>query len=216
MTLSVESLNKLYFQFLQLHVAPHLPLPHSEFTQLLTRKTAYEVHRYLEDLMHSPGPSDHFASHSLNGSDSPFASSSSHSPSTNVYQYALPTSADGPTYSEHTHAFNKSIDKKDEDKKGQHSKMGLRRALTGAGFEERSGTYDFKSHCDDTLLPIPGLTQSIGNDSLLPIPSLNQSTSLTQSIGNDMLLPLSTHPSSSSESKGEYGDKGGSGGSGGL
>jgi hypothetical protein len=47
LTLSMDSLNRLYFQFIEKFVNPNLLKPISELAQLLTRKTAYEVHRYL-------------------------------------------------------------------------------------------------------------------------------------------------------------------------
>lgn len=47
MTLSMESLNKLYFQFFERLVVPNLSKQVNEITQLLRQKTAYEVHRFL-------------------------------------------------------------------------------------------------------------------------------------------------------------------------
>lgn len=41
MTLSVESLNKLYFQFIESFIAPNLSKPLPEVTQLLKHRTAY-------------------------------------------------------------------------------------------------------------------------------------------------------------------------------
>jgi hypothetical protein len=47
MTLSVESLNKLYFQFIEQHIVPNLIKNIPEITHLLKQRTAYEAHRYL-------------------------------------------------------------------------------------------------------------------------------------------------------------------------
>ena len=53
MTLSVETLNKLYFQFIEQFIVTHLVKSLPEVTDLLKKKSAYEVHRYLEDLLNS-------------------------------------------------------------------------------------------------------------------------------------------------------------------
>jgi hypothetical protein len=86
MTLSVESLNKLYFQFIEQFISPRLDKPLPEISQLLKQRTAYEVHRYLEDLLSSQpqSTSEHFSTQtnsSANGSTTP----------NTLYQYALPT-----------------------------------------------------------------------------------------------------------------------------
>jgi hypothetical protein len=86
MTLSVESLNKLYFQFIEQFIAPRLDKPLTEVSQLLKLRTAYEVHRYLEDLLDSQpqNANEHFSTQtnsSANGSTTP----------STLYQYALPT-----------------------------------------------------------------------------------------------------------------------------
>ncbi len=49
-TLSMESLNKLYFQFFERFVTPNLLKNVSEITQLLRNKTAYDVYKYLDEL----------------------------------------------------------------------------------------------------------------------------------------------------------------------
>ena len=41
MTLSVESLNKLYFQFIETNIVPNLLKPLNEITALLKLKSAY-------------------------------------------------------------------------------------------------------------------------------------------------------------------------------
>ena len=41
MTLSVESLNKLYFQFIEAHLLPRLSKTTPEITKLLQQKSAY-------------------------------------------------------------------------------------------------------------------------------------------------------------------------------
>jgi hypothetical protein len=76
MTLSVESLNKLYFQFIEQFIAPRLDKPLTEVSQLLKLRTAYEVHRYLEDLLDSQpqNANEHFSTQtnsSANGSTTP-------------------------------------------------------------------------------------------------------------------------------------------------
>jgi hypothetical protein len=50
-TLSMETLNKLYFQFIEKYLIPHLAKTPTELTSLLKNKTAYDVHKYLEDLL---------------------------------------------------------------------------------------------------------------------------------------------------------------------
>lgn len=49
-TLSMESLNKLYFQFFDKFVTPNLLKSVNEISQLLRNKTAYDVYKYLDEL----------------------------------------------------------------------------------------------------------------------------------------------------------------------
>ena len=49
-TISMEALNKLYFQFLERYVMPNLIKIVVEVQNLLQIKNTYEVYRYLEEM----------------------------------------------------------------------------------------------------------------------------------------------------------------------
>lgn len=162
MTLSVESLNKLYFQFIEVVVSPHLNQPLPEVAQLLKQRTAYEVHRYLEDVLAKQvtqplTPSEHFSTQTN--------SSANHS--TSPFQYALVTDQNKP--------FDVPYpkDKSSEDK-SYTGKMGMRKAMTGLAFEERA--YDHKHSHDDNLMSIPNLNDHKDHkEEMTPTPSLTPS-----------------------------------------
>lgn len=91
MTLSVESLNKLYFQFIELHVVPHIPKIIPEITQLLRQRTAYEVHRYLEELIANSNPPENYSNQTNSSVNASTNSFNPNLPASPLYQYALPT-----------------------------------------------------------------------------------------------------------------------------
>lgn len=90
-TLSMESLNRLYFQFLDKFVTPNLAKTVTEIAQLMRNKTAYDVHKYLEELMkpvenNEKSCSPNSITNNLNSSTNSYSNGSG-----SLYQYALPT-----------------------------------------------------------------------------------------------------------------------------
>lgn len=55
-------------------------------------------------------------------------------------------------------AFGKGIEKQFDDKKSYQGKIGMRKALTGLGYEDRA--YDYKHSHDDNLMSIPSLNDT--------------------------------------------------------
>jgi hypothetical protein len=156
MTLSVESLNKLYFQFIETHLQPHLDKALPEVSQLLRCKSAYEVHRFLEDLLMGPSV-EHYSSRDNSSLNDSLSSLSS------PYQYALPTAAEpAKGRQDSSHPFNKSAEKRSDETKPPAHKMNMRKALTGLAYDDRS-----KPQLEDKLPSVPNtnndLMQSLGN-----------------------------------------------------
>lgn len=98
----------------------------SEINQLLRNRTAYDVYKYLEELI-SKAETEPF---NLNSS-----SNTVNAPASNLYQYALPTSNENKiTHSEHLKGYDKS-DKAGEDSISFKNKLGVRRTMTGLAYD---------------------------------------------------------------------------------
>ena len=81
---------------------------------MLRQKTAYEVHRFLEDTL--AGPSDNYSTHtnsSANSTNGSHTSLNSISSNNYTYQYAIPSQVDHSKnlYTENYHFFDKNSEK---------------------------------------------------------------------------------------------------------
>lgn len=54
----MESMHKLYLQFIEKYVVPNVYKNIPELSNLLKQKTAYEAHKFIEDLLKSDSLSD--------------------------------------------------------------------------------------------------------------------------------------------------------------
>ena len=101
----------------------------------MRQKTAYEVHRFLEETLNNP--SDNYSMHnntSMSGSTGNINNLSTAIPPNNYsYQYALPSQVDltKNLYTDHTHAFDKASDKHVEEGVSFKNKLNIRRVHTG-------------------------------------------------------------------------------------
>ena len=99
----------------------------NEINQLLRNRTAYDVYKYLEELI-SKVEAEPYNISPINGSSTSNAGS-------NLYQYALPTSNENKTTnSEHLKGYEKS-DKIGEDSISFKNKLGVRRTMTGLAYD---------------------------------------------------------------------------------
>ncbi len=138
MTLSMESLNKLYFQFFERFVLPNVSKQVNEIVQLMRQKTAYEVHRYLEEIL--AAPADNYSTHnntSLNSSTGNLNNLTSAIPTNkNTFQFALPSQADHSKtiYTDNSLNFDKVVEKQVEESASFKNKLGMRRVHTGLAY----------------------------------------------------------------------------------
>jgi len=103
----------------------------------MKQKTAYEVHRYLEETL--AGSEDNFSNHtnpSLNSPTSSLNNLSTGIPLNNYpYQYALASQQESKTnHTDNLHNFEKTTDKQIEENVSFKNKLGMRRVHTGLPF----------------------------------------------------------------------------------
>ena len=104
----------------------------------MKQKTAYEVHRYLEETL--AAPADNYSTHtnsSLNSSTGNLSNLTSAIPPNNYsYQFALPLQADHPKtiYTDNSLNFDKPSDKQLEESGSFKNKLGMRRVHTGLAY----------------------------------------------------------------------------------
>jgi hypothetical protein len=109
-TLSMDSLNKLYFQFFERYVNPHLIKTVAEISQLLRQRSAYDVHRFLEDLLKHHEAGEGNSSVATGGLSASTGSLTLGNGS--IYQYALPTAAEPKMHYDHVGYYEKTQEKK--------------------------------------------------------------------------------------------------------
>lgn len=149
----------------------------------MKQKTAYEVHRYLEETLATP--SDNYSTHtnsSLNSSAGSLNNLTSPIPANNYsYQYALSTQAEHPKsfYTDNIHSFDRISEKQIEDSSSYKNKLGMRKVHTGLPYEEQSRPYDpyeysNKHTVDDNLVTVANTSSNhSSNEGLMNIPTLN-------------------------------------------
>lgn len=145
----------------------------------MRNKTAYDVHKYLEELLKPVESTQKSCSPNSHTNTLNTASNYSNA-SGNLYQYAFPTHEETSknTYFDQLNTSEKKSEKSNED--GIHFKKAVRRAMTGLAFEQPPKVYEFKHHSksDDPpsiyTTPLQATDYKLNNkDMLSNIPILN-------------------------------------------